>query len=383
MARRLYFVGLIILLVVGHNLSAQSGHQGASAEALYAEAKAAESRGDANAAIEAYEKVIRLDPHVAPAYNNLGSLYFDTGQFDKAVDVLKRGLLINPRMGTSYAILGSVYFAQGDCSKASKAFQSAVKENPEDKRSEDLLEECLVTLQDFTQVVDKLRKRLASAPNDQDAWYRLGEIYVQLSQQALSKAKEINPTSPLAYELDGEVQEGLGKLAEAQQYYEQAVKAGPDTPGTHEHLGNILWLQALWGPAQTEFQAELANNPHSCRTSWKLANCLLNQNLNTEQALSSLNTAVQECPDLMVARVDRAKALIALGRPADALQDLLLAEKADPKESSIHFFLAKIYRAQGRTADASAETQTFQSLLDQKKQLPAKSTTESHTPSPQ
>lgn len=376
MARRRYFVGLIVLLVIGHNLSAQHGHQDSSAETLYAEAKAAESQGNAKGAIAAYEQVIRLNPHVAPAYNNLGSLYFDAGQYNKAIDVLKRGLLINPRMGTSYAILGSVYFAQGDCPKATKAFQLAVKENPEDKRSENLLEECLVSLQDFTQAVDRLRKRVASAPNDQDAWYRLGEIYVQLSQQALSKAKEINPTSPLAYELDGEVQEGLGRLAKAQSYYEQAVKAGPDTPGTHEHLGNILWLQALWSPAQAEFQAELVNNPHSCRTRWKLANCLLNQNVSTEQALSDLNTTVQECPDLMVARVDRAKALIALGRPADALQDLLLTVKADPNESSIHFLLAKVYRAQGRTVDASAEMQMFRSLVDQSKQVPAKSTTE-------
>ena len=85
----------------------------------------------------------------------------------------------------------------------------------------------------------------------------------------------------------------------------------------------------------------------------------------------------------MVARVDRAKALIALGRPADALQDLLLAVKADPKESSTHFLLAKVYRAQGRPADASAEMQMFKSLIDQSKQVPAKTTPESQPPGPQ
>ena len=371
------------MLFAGQIACAQSSRGGSSAEELYAKAKAAESRGNAGDAIAAYEQVIRLSPRAAPAYNNLGALYFDAGQYDRAIDVLKRGLQIDPRMGTSYAILGSVYFAQGDCSKASKVLLSAVKENPKDLRSENLLEECLVALQDDSQAVDRLRKRVASAPDDQDAWYRLGEIYVQLSQQALSKAKEINPTSPLAYELDGEVQEGLGKLADAQRYYEQAVKAGPDVPGTHEHLGNILWLQALWIPAQNEFQAELGNNPHSCRTSWKLANCLLNQNVSTEEALKNLNTAVQECPNLMVARVDRAKALISLDRPADALQDLMLAEKADPAESSIHFLLAKVYKSQGRTAEAATETQTFQSLLAQKKESPAMTSPTSAPPSPQ
>src|SRR5262249_1694090 len=42
---------------------------------LYADAKAAESRGDFAGAAASYESLLQVAPRLAPAYNNLGSLY--------------------------------------------------------------------------------------------------------------------------------------------------------------------------------------------------------------------------------------------------------------------------------------------------------------------
>ncbi len=64
----------------------------------------------------------------------------------------------------------------------------------------------------------------------------------------------------------------------------------------------------------------------------------------------------------MQARVDRARALIKLSRQNDALPDLLLAEKDSPDEPSIHFFLASVYKSQGRTAEAKQELHVYGEL---------------------
>jgi predicted Zn-dependent protease len=72
-----------------------------------------------------------------------------------------------------------------------------------------------------------------------------------------------------------------------------------------------------------------------------------------------LNKAVELCPDLMQARVDRARALIKSAKQDQALPDLLLAEKESPDEPSIHFLLASVYRKQGKTALAQEETRTY------------------------
>jgi predicted Zn-dependent protease len=91
-----------------------------------------------------------------------------------------------------------------------------------------------------------------------------------------------------------------------------------------------------------------------------------------DQALKELNTAIEQCSDLMQARVDRGRALIALGQAGDALPDLLLAEKANPDEPTIHFYLANVYRAQGRADDSHNEMQTYKKLMDSETQSESK-----------
>ena len=61
----------------------------------------------------------------------------------------------------------------------------------------------------------------------------------------------------------------------------------------------------------------------------------------------------------MQARVDRARALIRMGKHNDAFPDLKMAEKESPAEPTIHFLLASVYRAAGKSADAQQEMQTY------------------------
>jgi predicted Zn-dependent protease len=89
---------------------------------------------------------------------------------------------------------------------------------------------------------------------------------------------------------------------------------------------------------------------------------MLEANDSSEDALAQLNQAVERCPNLMQARVDRARALVRMGKQSDALPDLLLAEKDSPTEPSIHFLLGAVYRAQGKTAEAQQEMRTYGQL---------------------
>ena len=79
---------------------------------------------------------------------------------------------------------------------------------------------------------------------------------------------------------------------------------------------------------------------------WKMANCLISMHGSADQELEELNTVVNQCPDLMQARVDRARTLIDLSKSDAAISDLLLAAKATPDEPTIHFYLANAYREQ-------------------------------------
>jgi predicted Zn-dependent protease len=165
-----------------------------------------------------------------------------------------------------------------------------------------------------------------------------------------------------AHIVAGEIDESMHNYDGALVEYKKAVDLAPRQSGTHEHMGNTFWVTGKWESAETEFKAELENNPNNCTARWKLANATLEANGSTEDALSGLNQTIERCPNLMQARVDRARALIKLGRQKEGLPDLLMAEKDSPKEPSIHFLLSQVYKADGQTTEAQQELRTYAQL---------------------
>jgi predicted Zn-dependent protease len=183
-----------------------------------------------------------------------------------------------------------------------------------------------------------------------------------MSENALKKINEIDPDSVVAHEIAGEIDESMHNYDLALVEYKKAADMAPQQPGTHMHMGDAYWYIGKWQSAQAEFRAELGNDPNNCMARWKLANSMLEANDSSDEALSQLNVSVSRCPTLMQARVDRARALVRLGRQPEALPDLLMAEKDSPSEPTIHFLLANVYRAQGKTSEAQEEMRTYGTL---------------------
>jgi predicted Zn-dependent protease len=225
-----------------------------------------------------------------------------------------------------------------------------------------MLARMLINEKKFDEAARHLNDFLGRNPKDQQAWYLLGKTYLQLSEDALKKINEIDPDSVVAHEIAGEIDESMHNYDLALVEYKKAVDLAPQKPGTHMHMGDAYWYIGKWKSAQTEFRAELKNDPYNCMAHWKLANAILEANDSNDEALSEANAAIKRCPTLMQARVDRARALVRLGKQPDALPDLLMAEKDSPREPSIHFLLANVYRSQGNSAEAQKEMQTYGTL---------------------
>jgi len=354
---------LLVLAPTSALASQASSEVTPEVQELYAEATTAEQHGDNATAIEKYRAMIKLAPNLAPAYNNLGILYFNLHDYTHAAEVLKRGLQLKPDMPTASAMLGVCYFQLGADEKAEPLLRAALRAKPTDDNVEMILVHILINLKKYEEAAVHLQDFLKRNPKDQQAWYMLGKSYLQLSEDALKKIDEIDPNSVVAHEIAGEIDESMHNYDLALVEYKKAVDTDPQLPGTHMHLANAYWLIGKWESAQTEFEAELKNDPNNCTAYWKIGNCMLEANDPSEDALSELNQAIERCPTLMQARVDRARALIRLGKHKDALPDLLMAEKDNPAEPTIHFLLASVYRAQGATSEAQQEMQTYSRLL--------------------
>ena len=328
-------------------------------ERLYAQAKAAQQQGDDATAIAKYRAMLKLAPHLAPGYNNLGMLYFNDHDYTHAAEVLKRGLELNPNMPTATVMLGMSYYQLGDEKEAEHYLRAALQADPKNGQVELLLGRLLINTNRSDEGVTYLNHYLAANPNNQEAWYLLGKTYLHMSEDALKKVNEIDPDSVVAHEIAGEIDQSMHNYDLALVEYKKAVDKAPHQPGTHMHMGDAYWYMGKWESAQTEFKAELEIDPNSCIARWKLGNAMLENNDPSDAALSQLNKTVERCPALMQARVDRARALIRLDKQPEALPDLLMAEKDSPKEPTIHFLLAAVYRAQGNAASAKEEMTTY------------------------
>lgn len=359
--------GICLAVVVAVPLRAQSSTDEVTpaVQRLYAEARTAQQQGDAASAIEKYRAMIRLAPHLAPAYNNLGMLYFNQHDYAKAVPVLETGLKLNADMPTAVAMLGLSYFELGENLKAEPLLERAVRANPSDDNLQISLAHVLLALGKSEDAVQHLNEYLHHNPKDQEAWYLLGKTYLQMSEDALARVNQINPNSYVAHEVAGEIDESMKNYDGALVEFKKAVDLAPQQPGTHLRLGNVYWVMGKWQSAQEQFRAELTIAPTDCIARWKLADSILRANGSNADALDNLNQSIAGCPKLMQARVDRAQTLIKSNRQKEALPDLLLAEKDSPDEPSIHFLLAQVYRAEGRTDEARQELHTYGELQRQ------------------
>ena len=329
---------------------------------LYSEAKAAQAAGDPATAALKYESILKLQPHLAAAYNNLGLLFFQQREYKKAVDLLEKGLRIDPKMPSAEALLGMSLYEMNRYAEARPHLETALRQKPADRNAELILAKDLSNLNEFDEAARHLRQLADRQPDNQEIWFLLSKIYMKLSEQALSKMNAIDPNSHLVHEMSGEVMESMKNFDGALVEYKKAVQLAPKEPGAHYRLGNIYYLLAEWDSAIAQFQAELANDPSNCKAQALIGNVLLEQKREPEQALSNIDKALALCPNLSEAHEDRGRALIDLNRNEDALRDLQIAERATPDDSTIHFFLAQAYKALGRVQDSRNEMQIFGKL---------------------
>ncbi|MGC2639518.1 MAG: tetratricopeptide repeat protein [Acidobacteriaceae bacterium] len=329
---------------------------------LYGAAKDAQARGDTAAAISSYQELIRVAPHLAAAYNNLGMLYLNAHDYPDAADVLRKGLAVNPHMASASALLGIALYESGNYAGSRTALESALKMNPADENAQLYLAKDLFNLKEMEAASTRLRALAEREPGNQEVWYLLGEVYMQLSEQALAKMNALNPNSPLVHEVSGEMMEDMKNYQGALVEYKKAVDMAPDRAGTHYRLGNIEWKLSEWDDALAQFQAELKVDPYNCRAWAQTGNILITQQSQPEQGLADIDQALHLCPDLAQAHVDRGIALVKLGRNQEAVAELKIAVHDNPDDPMPHFFWARAEKALGDAAGASAELQTYATL---------------------
>ncbi|MGC9158215.1 MAG: tetratricopeptide repeat protein [Terracidiphilus sp.] len=99
-------------------------------QGLFLAAVEAEESGEKQRAIELYQEMIETDRSFAPAYINLGTIYFHLRQFDRAEEFYRRATETDPEYVLAYFDLGNVLDELDRREESIAAYRRAVALSP-------------------------------------------------------------------------------------------------------------------------------------------------------------------------------------------------------------------------------------------------------------
>jgi tetratricopeptide (TPR) repeat protein len=169
-------------------------------------------------AIQAYQKVIELDPTYVEAYNNLGIIYQMIGDVDRASAAYQKSTEINPKYEKGYNNLGILLLLRGRYEEASEAFQKALAINANNIESHIYLGILFKKKGQWQEAIESYQRALAVDPLHGETHYNIALLYEQLENFELAVAhyqQFIQLSSKSHPELVSRVQRHLSSLFKA------------------------------------------------------------------------------------------------------------------------------------------------------------------------
>jgi tetratricopeptide (TPR) repeat protein len=169
-------------------------------------------------AIQAYQKVIELDPVYVEAYNNLGIIYQMTGDVDRAFGAYQKATEINPRYEKGYNNLGILLLLKDRDEEALEAFQKALAINPKNIESLINLGTLFKKKGQCDEAIESYQKALAIDPLHGETYYNMALLYEQMEklELAISHYQQFIQRSSRSHpELVSRVQRHLNDLVKA------------------------------------------------------------------------------------------------------------------------------------------------------------------------
>jgi predicted O-linked N-acetylglucosamine transferase (SPINDLY family) len=240
-----------------------------SAEALTLQAEISYAQGNFTSAIANCEQAIVLQPSFAAAYVTLGNVRQAQGLIDAAIRSYTQALELDPNLAQAHANLGSMFYKQGLLDEAITYYRQALSLKP-----------------NFAAVYWNLALALRRQGNEPEA---------QICEQ---KAVEYQPQLAGAnfFFNQGNKQASQGKLDEAMNSWEQAIKLDPNLAEAYCQIGMILRYRGEHKPAISQFEKALEVKPNLVPAHQHLCG-IFRDSSDLAAARQAVNRYRQQCSD--------------------------------------------------------------------------------------
>jgi tetratricopeptide (TPR) repeat protein len=258
-------------------LRSQGAHK-ADALAHFVEGMELEENGEMERALEAYRKVLNVDPGQSELASRVAGLLIQQDDFPQAIDVLKDAIKANPNNAEPYQQLAFIYTRY--LKKTDQAIDyanRAIALNPGDVEGYQRLVEIELAAGQERRALEALDRAFKVRSSDPNFWLRLGKLYVAIlfksdSQPKPDELKKTNEIFKKAAESAGDDPDILKEVAD---YYAASQQLREAIP---------LYLRVL------ELQPDDANAREKLATGFVLTN-------QRDKAVEMLEQIIKEHPE--------------------------------------------------------------------------------------
>jgi tetratricopeptide (TPR) repeat protein len=292
-----------------------------------------------------FEGLVETPASQPQALFGLGRIAASEGRHEAAVAYLTRALALFPEWGAAQYALALSLRALARRDEAQRALERHTQFGAQWPAIEDGVLARVEALRDDAGARLRRGLKLAGAG---DAAGAIAE---------LEAALERDPSLAVAHE-------GLIKLygrarewPKAEAHYRAAVALGFNLADLHYDYGVLLGLQDKWDEAGDAYRRALAVNPQHA-----LAHNNLGQVFERERrfdaALEAYRRAIDSQPTFRLARLNAGRALLALGRPREAIVELEKLEQPRDAETPRYLFALSVAHIRAGDKDAAVRWAT-------------------------
>ena len=214
----------------------------------------------------------------------------------------------------------------------------------------------------FDQAESSFQRVLRDDPSSAEALYGLGSVYLKQQKKEEARASferavklraSYPDTLPNAWNNLGLLAAWEGRMVEAIQYFQEALRLSPDHLIALKNLGNAFRQQKRPDEARRAFERALAVNPQDPEANYSLGMVFAQIN-DTEHAYNYLQRALKFRPDYPEALNNIGVLYMRTGRPKEAVASFLQSIQVAPDFDQAYLNLANAYVADGDPEKARA-----------------------------
>lgn len=277
---------------------------------------------DTEAAVDDFNRAIKLFPDYSVVYNNRGNALMDLGRSKEAIADFDRAIALAAAYGVAYNNRGNAYFASGDYAAAARDFRKAAQLMPTNAvpfngrgKTHSALGNRFAAIRDFNRAIALNAKYSSALENRAEALTALNKHKAAIFD--FNHTITQRPSDPALYLARGRAYVAAGKYNSAFRDFDKALKLAPD-------MAEIFVARAA---AHSRLKRHKA-------------------------AKADLSKAILLDPVLVKAFVKRAEAYLRLGMAQEGLADANYALEFQPSDTAALLIRARIYQALERGSEA-------------------------------